>query len=192
METTQVMLERRVSALERKLRISQFAALAAAFALIGVAAQGTGQQAAKPETLRVRRLDVLDDQGVVRVSIGQDPTDAQRRSRACGITVFDTTGNERGGMGTFDDLSAVIALDAPQGVGGPMRDRVGMKVDPDGSAQVVLIDNAMHAPVRLASDAQGGGGLELFGYDLDKKLGKRKRVSFDGEKVSEFPLDDDK
>jgi hypothetical protein len=98
---------------------------------MGLAAGGTALQDSKAvDLIRARKIDVVDDQGVVRISMGQDASDAQRRSRACGITVYDPKGDERGGMGTMDDLSAVIALDAPTGVGGAMRDRIGMLVSP--------------------------------------------------------------
>ena len=121
--------------------------------------------------------------------LAQDAKDGQRRSRACGITIHDRTGAERGGMNTFDDLSAVIALDAPVGVGAPMRDRAGIMVDPDGSASVMLIDNQTKVPVRLQTDAAGGGGLEFIGYDAEKKLARIKRLSMAGESQREEALD---
>jgi hypothetical protein len=181
-------LQRRVHALERRMRAYRLGALLALAAFAALACQAAPPQAA--ETLRLRRLEILDDQGIARLVLGQDPKDTQRRSRACALTVHDSTGAERGGIATFDDLSVVIALDAPHGVGAPMRDRLGLKVDPDGSACIGLIDNKTLMPVRLQTDAQGGGGLEFLSYDLDKKVATIKRIGFAGESKREEKLDE--
>ena len=181
-----------IRSLERRLRRTQVAVVAALACLVGLSAGGPRQDPEVVDSIRARRIEVLDDQGVVRVSIGQDAADTQRRSRACGITLHDAKGDERGGLGTMDDLSAVIALDAPVGVGGPMRDRVGMMVSPDGSAQIVVIDNQMQAAARLTSDPKGGGWLELYGYDREKKQGTLRRVTHAGDEASQFPLKEEK
>src|SRR5690606_32455222 len=65
--------------------------------------------------------------------IGQDPAATHRRSRAAGILINDRHGHERGGFCTMDDGSAVLAMDAPRGVGASMPDRLGLVVNPDGS-----------------------------------------------------------
>src|SRR5262245_4936021 len=173
----------RLRRLERQLRLTQAGALAALVLLVGVAAR----QDTVSDDLRTHRLKIVDDAGVVRMELGQDPKDSQRRSRACGLTIFDTTGNERGGMGTMDDLSAVMALDAPLGVGSPMRDRAGIMVSPDGSAQILVIDNTSEAPVRLFTEPAGGGGLELSATDAAKKLVRTRRCTAEGDQVKEAP-----
>src|SRR5262245_24218552 len=132
-------LQHRIHVLERRARTVRVTALVAFAALAGLAWRQAPQGT---ETRRARRLEIVDDRGVVRVAIGQDPKDTQRRSRACGLTVHDATGAERGGFSTMDDLSVVLGMDAPHGVGAPMRDRIGLQVDADSSASVGLIDNA--------------------------------------------------
>ena len=112
--------------------------------------------------LRTHKLSVLDSQGRVRVEIGEDQSDTQRISRAAALTIFDTEGHERGGIGTMADGSAVMALDAPHGVGSPMRDRAGMKVYPDGSAFITTISNGGHFAAGLFTDGDSGR-LELSG-----------------------------
>ena len=58
------------------------------------------------------------------------------------------------------DDSAVMALDAPHGVGSAMRDRAGMKVYPDGSAFIATIANNGHFAAGLFTDGDAGR-LEL-------------------------------
>src|SRR5262245_56800393 len=117
-----------IHGLQRRLRRTKGAL--AALALAGAAAITFGVAAPDktPDEIRTRRLVVVDDQGLPRVIIGQDPLDTQRRSRGAGITIFDKLGSERGGMVTMDDGSVVIALDAPRGVGAAMPDRLGLVV----------------------------------------------------------------
>jgi hypothetical protein len=187
-------LERRVEILERRLRRTQLGALGLVALVVTAAAGGRSEPTQKDvvESIRARSIQIVDDEGHVRIALGQDPKDTQRRSRACGLTIRDKTGAERGGMSTFDDMSVVLALDAPHGVGNSMPDRVAMGVDPDGSSHVMIIDNQTLVPVRLASDAAGGGGLEFIGYDFEKKIATVKRTSFGGESQREVPLGDGK
>jgi hypothetical protein len=42
----------------------------------------------------------------------------------------------------------------------------------------------------MAADASGGGGLELIGYDFERKIATVKRLSFGGETRQELPLGD--
>lgn len=181
-------LERRVADLEGRLvRGRAFAVLA--LAAVGLAAY---QQAAPPrpaEELRVRRLVVVDAEGRDRIVFGQDPADTQRISRSVGFTLHDPNGAERGGFGVMDDGSVVIGLDAPAGVGHAMRDRIGLKVHPDGSAVISLIDNETRIPVRLVSNADGKGGVEFIGYDLPNRKATIKRIGFEGESREEVSLD---
>ena len=120
--------------------------------------------------------------------IQEEPADTDRRAQAAGIVLFDQHGQERGGMVTFSDDSAVIALDAPAGVGAPMRDRLGLSVYPDGSASVALIDNQTGVPVRLVTDAEGGGGLEMLTYDLENRKATVTRLTPDGQTSREIDL----
>lgn len=137
------------------------------------------------EVVKARKIIVVDEEGVARVVIGQDPKDTQRRSRAAGITIHDGTGSERGGLGTFDDGSVIFALDAPVGVGSPMRDRLGMGVWPDGSSHIMLIDNNTKGVAKLISDGNGNGGFQVFQWDDSAKVVRTKTMNFAGETVDE-------
>ena len=140
------------------------------------------------DALTTHRLQVLDDRGVVRVEITQDGPADGRRSRAAGLTVFDRTGAERGGFVTYDDGGVGIALDAPEGTGDPMRDRVGMMVDADGSSAVLLRDNLTRGVVRLRAQADGGGGVDLFKWDMDRHILHTRTLGHDGEERSQAPF----
>ena len=165
----------------------------AAAAVLALLCSGfTRQEPEVFDSIRARQISIVDDKGTVRLLLGEDTKNIQRRGRCSGVVVFDELGNERGGFGTFDDLSVVLALDAPLGVGAPMRDRIGLVVDADGSADVRLIDNKTTVPVRLSTDAEGGGGLEVIGYDLEARKATIRRLSFDGETEREISLDGEK
>ncbi len=84
----------------------------------------------------VHRLDVVDDHGVIRATLGA-PTPApvidgiqyKRVFPVAGLVLFDRDGNERGGHGVADiDGTAVVAAeDHANG------DAIGWRIMPDGS-----------------------------------------------------------
>ena len=178
-------LEARVRSLEasRRRAWTLVAALAAA---VGLSASAS-QDLEIVEELVVRSLVVVDSSGTPRVRIGSDD-DEQRRDQAVGIVLYDESGTERGGMVTFDDGSAVLALDAPAGVGAPMRDRAAMMVGPDGGAVIQVLDNETAVPVRLVADPAGGGGLEFLDYDLENRRYTVIRQSASGTQETEREL----
>jgi hypothetical protein len=155
-------------------------------ALIGslglVAVLGFRRQPTTVDELRTRRLVVVDDSGRARVVIDQDPATTDRRSRSAGVTLYDSTGAERGGMSTMDDGGVVMALDAPMGVGSPMRDRIGLVVNPDGSSHVMLIDNETRAVAKLHSDGKGGGGVQVFKWEESPSVVRIRTLTYDGER----------
>lgn len=159
-------LQNRVDLLERRLRRQGWWSLAVLVMVASIAAttcatRGGGPAQEVVEEVRTRKLVVVDDQGRERVVIEQDGPEIERQSRSAGLTIFDDQGRERGGIATADDGSAVIALDAPWGVGSPMRDRAGMKVNADGSALMGLISNRGQFAAVLHSDGDSGR-LELY------------------------------
>ena len=91
-------------------------------------------------------------------------------------------------MSTFDDLSVVMALDAPRGVGHPMPDRLGLRVDPNGAAHVMLLDNQTRAVAKLQSDGNGGGGVQVFKWDMAARQVHVKTFTYDGERRHANPL----
>lgn len=105
---------------------------------------------AKPETkvrkpdrerLVVRRLDIVDEQGVIRATLAA-PTPApivdgiqyKRAFPVSGLVLFDKDGSERGGYGVADiEGSAVVA--AQDHVNG---DAIGWRIMPDGSVTLSI------------------------------------------------------
>jgi hypothetical protein len=184
-------IEERITLLQRSLQRTRFAAAAVGLVLIAlIGAQCARRPTEVLDEVRTRRLVVVDDEGRMRVEIGQDPKDTERRARSAGLTVFDNTGHERGGFSTFDDGSVVFAMDAPYGVGAPMPDRLGLMVYPDGSAHVMLIDNQTRAVTKLQSDGNGGGGVQVFKWDMDAKQIHVRTLLYDGDQRESLPMGD--
>lgn len=178
--------------LQRDIRRLQFATATLALAVVALTAwiglRGSSSVVDVDE-LRAHRIVILDDNDVKRIEIGQDAADAGRRDRSAGVWIFDNAGNERGGMSTFDDGSVVIALDAPVGVGSQdVRDRAGLRVSADGSAQLLLTDNQTRGVVRLLSDGDGGGGVQTFKWDMAGGQINIRTTHFDGDERTQIPL----
>ena len=151
-------LEQRVTDLESRLRRTRIvASLVVLVGLVVLGAGFTARRGGAADEVRTHRLIVLDDSGRTRAVIGQDPANVQRIARAAGLILYDDKGNERGGFSTLGDGSVVIGLDAPVGVGAAMRDRIGLKVFPNGAAYVMLIDNETGAVARLISEVGPNG-----------------------------------
>lgn len=181
-------LEERIASLERSLRLWRRSAVLAAVLAAMFVSLGLARRQVPTAEVRTQRLVVVDDAGHVRAVIGQDPKTTQRISRSAGLVLFDTTGAERGGFGTMDDGSVVIGLDAPRGVGSPMRDRIGLKVSPTGGAYVMLIDNATRAVAKLESDGKGGGGVQVFRWDTAARKVFARTMTFEGSRVDSMAL----
>lgn len=109
------------------------------------------------ERLRVRRIDVVDEDGTIRMTIAgvlPDPVvdgiQYQRSVPVSGIMVRDEEGNERGGFGYNMGLDGpMIALDHPTGEG------AGFAIQDDGTALSFL--GAAREPLR--SDSLDGALL---------------------------------
>ena len=155
-------LAARVRALEARLRTAIL--VAAGLVVFVMVERETRAYAGNEDApdIKVSKITVVDEKGRPRLILGPDPSSGMRISRAAGLFLFDDTGAERGGVATMEDGSVVIALDAPVGVGSPMRDRLGLKVFKNGAATISLINNKTGIPVRLISDADGGGGSRVL------------------------------
>jgi hypothetical protein len=91
---------------------------------------------AKPKTLTLRRLDIVDDRGVARVILAAPAPDPMilgkqhhRDGPVSGLIIADTTGTERGGYVTSDGgyANALLTLDG-QGL-----QTVLLLAEPDGN-----------------------------------------------------------
>lgn len=182
-------LEDRVLKLERSIARTRFAAITFGLGLVVLLAGAFDtSQGRTVDEIRTHRLVIVDDAGTTRLLLAQDPTNTQRNSRAAGLFVFDDQGNERGGLSTMADGSVVLSLDAPVGIGAPMRDRIGLKVEPDGAAYVMLIDNQTRAVAKLHSDGVGAGGVQVFKWDMSGEQVHIRTLTFDGDVRDSVPF----
>jgi hypothetical protein len=101
------------------------------------------------ERLAVRRLDIVDDNGVIRLTLAASMPDPivdgvqyRRAFPASGITIYDESGSERGGFGyaQIEGGAAVLAQDHRTG------DAIGWRVMPDGAVSFLI--NQAPAEVR--------------------------------------------
>jgi hypothetical protein len=176
----------RLESSRRRWRGGAIGTFVALSALVGI---GWTRQAEVTDEVRTRKLVVVDENGVPRVIIAEDPKDTQRRSRACGIVINDKTGAERFGVGVMEDNTVNMGFDAAVGVGHPMRDRVAIGVRPDGSGYVMLINNDTKVPVRLVAegDTSKGGGIEFLDYDKPNSKVIIRRIGFAEDRKTEVP-----
>lgn len=140
------------------------------------------------DEIKARRIALVDSRGVERVVLGEDA--GRQHGRSAAIWIYDETGAERGGMGTFENGQASMALDAPVGVGATMRDRLGLVVSSDGAASIRLNNNDTGVPVRLVTDPAGGGGLELIEFDHAEKKARIRRLTYGDDVRREVSLGD--
>lgn len=177
----------KIAGLEQRLGRLQFATLALgaglAVVVLGAAARDPIQ-----DQITARRIAVVDDRGIERVVIGQD-SEARTHGRSAALWIYDDTGAERGGFGTFENGQASFALDAPVGVGAATRDRLGLVVSKDGAASIQLNNNDTGVPVRMVTDSEGGGGLELIAFDHAERKAHIRRLTYAGDTVREVSLD---
>ena len=189
MATTSDDLLHRVTSLERALARSRRLTTLAALAVAAAALSAFVRSVPVSDEVRTRRVVVVDAAGRPRIELGEDRSDF-RISRSAGLRLYDTVGAERGGFGTTATGRVTLGLDAPMGVGSPMRDRIGLAVGRDGSAYVMLIDNETRAVAKLHSDGKGGGGVQTFKWEQADRLVRIRTTTYDGERRDSLRLDD--
>jgi hypothetical protein len=152
---------------------------------------------AKPEAvdrdhLAVHRIDIVDDKGVVRLTIAAPTPNPVIAGKAyprafpvSGIVIFADKGNERGGLGVADvpGSAPVLALDHDN------MDAIGWKVLPDGSVtfqmnqrppeqkDVLAAAKRTVTPVQLSVRPDGTPALTL----TDKQNRPRVRLTVTDE-----------
>ncbi|MEO7105531.1 MAG: hypothetical protein ABIZ09_04085 [Rhodoferax sp.] len=156
-------VEVRVVRLERALRHTRWSMFVLFLLLVAMFLVWYGLGGIVQREVRVHRIYAVDDAGTVRVRIGQDPPGGHRMSRASGVVVYDSSGLERGGMGTMANGRVAMGLDAPNLPDVPKdaaRDRVGLMVDGKGHTTFMLLDS-QGAPVVMAKGGANGGTLQV-------------------------------
>lgn len=177
----------RIASLQTKLSRLQLVTGVLGLGLAAVLLAGAARNPVQDE-VKARRIVLVDSRGVERVVLGEDT--GRQQGRSAGIILFDDTGAERGGISTFDNGQVSMALDAPVGVGASMRDRLGLVVDKNGGAAIMLNNNDTGVPVRLVANAEGGGGLELIEFDHAAKTARIRRLTYGEDQRQELPFGD--
>lgn len=156
------------------------------------------------DRLRVRRLDIVDDTGRIRMSLGA-PTPPpilggiqyKRAFPVSGVTLFDAQGNERGGFGVADiPGSALILASDHENV-----DAIGWRVMPDGAVTFSInqkppvrrepaLDNrmlpAVEAPTRISFHLEPDGTPSIALADQGDHPRLRLTVTPEGFGAIEF------
>lgn len=111
------------------------------------------------ERLTVRRLDVIDENGVIRMTLSADLPDPivdgiqyRRIHPAAGLTLYNERGDERGGLAILEAPEggvAALALDHATG------DAIGWRVSPDGAVRFIV----NQAPAEIREPALGGAAI---------------------------------
>lgn len=164
-----------IDRLQKQLNRLQTITVAMGAGLAVVLVAGAARDPIQDE-IKARRIALVDSRGVERVVLGEDT--GRRHGRSAAVWIYDATGAERGGLGTFENGQASLALDAPAGVGAAMPDRLGLIVSSTGAASVQLNNNDTGVPVRLVTDPGGGGGVELIEFDHAEKKARIRRLTY--------------
>ncbi len=175
--------EDRLRRLERSLRRTQWGVLGllAVIILLGMAWYGIGGIVQKE--VRAKRFMAVDDAGIVRVRVGQDSKDTGRQSPGSGITLYDSTTKERGGMMTMENGAVAFGMDAANIPPGQVSDRLGMMVDAKGNAVLMLADPSGGSAVMMRG-ASTGGSVQIMQTSPDQKKMQVRTLDVNGDTQS--------
>ncbi|WMJ69228.1 hypothetical protein [Stenotrophomonas sp. 24(2023)] len=156
------------------------------------------------ERITARRLDIVDDNGVIRMTLsGQTPAPIidgiqyKRAFNVAGMVLYDDKGSERGGFGTADVNGgmAVLALDHPA------MDAIGWRVSPDGEVRFSInqapplvrepkLDNRLvpgvQTPTRITLIVGSNGTPAIALNDAQDRARLRLTVTPEGYGAIEF------
>jgi hypothetical protein len=130
----------------------------------------TSVQHVDRERLIVRRVDIVDSKGVIRMTLAGDLPDPivdgvqyKRQRPAGGLMLRDDKGNERGGMAYLSNFGVNIGLDHANGEG------AGFSVRDSGAAEMgVQAKPAEHRPAELGGHLMPESGPSPFTVSLHK------------------------
>ena len=130
------------------------------------------------DSIKVKRLALVDDNGVERVVLASKSVDVpifgkvyKRRSPATGIILYNTKGDETGGIAMLDDGTISVTLDGYKGES--ISERVSMYVYPDGRSGIIVKDTKNNTRIRLGVDKDMNSTFEVLdGKEKAKIAGK--------------------
>lgn len=156
------------------------------------------------ERLTVRRIDIVDAAGVIRMTLAA-PTPApiidgiqyKRAFPASGLTIYDSNGSERGGF-AIGDVAGSFAVNAQDHANG---DAIGWRVMPDGAVSFAInerppiirdpaLGNAIVPGVasatRIRMDVAADGSPSISLADKQDRPRVRIKVTEEGYGAIEF------
>ena len=133
-------------------------------------------QSSRPiESLKVKRLSLVDDNGIERVVLDTKSVDVpifgkiyKRKSPAAGIILYNSKGDETGGIAMLEDGTISFTLDGYKGK--DISERVSMYVFPDGSSGILVKDTKNNTRVKLGVDKDNNSFFELLDAKENSKL----------------------
>jgi hypothetical protein len=173
-------LEIRMKRLERSLKVVLCSFLLLCCVCAGLMLRPKSIQAASPETLRVRKLIILDDAGKERIVIAAPIADPvvdgkaikRRVAVGAGIQFKEPDGTERGGIASEDDGSFMFGIDDRSG-----HERAHLYFIPDRGSGVLL------------QSTRGSNSLSLLNPSDSSKDPKIQIVNQAGRGVKQFLTD---
>jgi hypothetical protein len=155
------------------------------------------------ERLTVRRLDVVDESGTIRMTLGAptplpiiDGVQYKRAFPVSGLVIYDKDGSERGGFGIADIAGsvAVVAQDHAN------NDAIGWRVGADGSVSFhvnerapIVRDPGLHGHIvpsngsaRIIMDVAADGSPSIALADKQNRPRLRLSVTKEGFGAIEF------
>lgn len=171
----------RIEALEGRVRL--FRNLLGGLVAVGiVGVLGAWQIPTQERVIRAEQIIIEDDQGRERMLIGRRSTFGGQRSPSIGMSVNDTLGYERFGMGLRPNGRMSMGFDAPLGKGDDRnRERINIIADEEGGAQIRFLDRQTFVKGRLSITADNRFEVEFL--DFSEAEVKRRLIDFSGDTV---------
>jgi len=156
------------------------------------------------ERLTVRRLDVVDESGTIRMTLGAptplpiiDGVQYKRVFPVSGLVVYDKDGSERGGFGVADIAGSTFAVVAQDHAN---NDAIGWRIGPDDSVSFhvnerapIVRDPALHGHIvpsggasRIMMDVAADGSPSIALGDKQNRPRLRLSVTKQGFGAIEF------
>ncbi len=127
------------------------------------------------DSITAKKIAITDKNGVERVVIMSNSVDVpilgkvyKRREPATGIIIYNTQGDETGGLAMLDDGTISLTLDGYKGK--EFSERVSMYVFPDGRSGILVKDLQNNTRIRLGVDKEKNSTFEVLDAKENAKI----------------------
>jgi hypothetical protein len=178
-------LSARTYALERQVRVLQ-RVLGAVMVAVAVGVLAAWQASPEQRVVRAEQIVIEDERGRARMLIGRQSTFGGQRAPFIGLSINDTLGYERFGMGLRANGRMSMGFDAPLGKGDDRnRERINIIADEEGGAQIRFLDRQTAVKGRLSITPDNRFVIEFL--DFSPGTVKRRLIDFSGDTVVTEP-----